>query len=229
MSPEEIGRRQQAKIDRLTKNQDQLRDSLTRLDAERARDAAAIKELKVGSTFRDLLRRAAASIVPFRQIIQVPLPANSTQRVAVPQLISTNGWFIAKYVWISWMLTGGSNPGRFMPLCSSDAIIATAATPPADRLEFMWEYSEDVTGRTRQSQGQVIPGDLAYRHGDSFGWLLQDGDAWHPVSTITVAVTPTVAPPTAGTVFFTFLGEQCLQTQEAMLDQWITRKAALGI
>lgn len=228
MSPEEILR----KLDAARKQQG---ERLQKLDAmvqglreSHAKDDKAIQAMKLGNDFNEVLRRASGRVMPFHYMVQVPLPAGTTQQVVAPITIGADGWFIALDVWASWRITAGANTGRFMPLGSSDPTIATAAAPPADRLDYVWEYSEDRTGRARQNQGQTIPGDLMYRQ-DTHYHRLGSGDAWAPATTVTIKVTPTVAPVSAGTLWFTFLGDQCLQTGGDLLDQWISRKRELGI
>lgn len=236
MTPEELNKlndlfsliRQQGKtLSNLREQVQQGQEALQKLRQERDKDARDLRALQLGNSFRDVVRRLAGSVQPFHYIMPVTLTA-STAQVNLPTVLSADGWFFADRVFASWRPTAGAAAGRFMPLGSSDPTIATSAAPPADRLDFVWGYSDDRTSRMRQSQGQFIPGDLLYRQDAGYGYLL-GGDAWAPNTTITVTVTPLVVPANAGVLTFTFLGEQCLQTAGTLLDQWVTQVRQLTL
>lgn len=231
MSPEEVLRLQGGNIKKLGGEVQGLRGEMQGLKAQRDADAQAIQALKLGNSFREVVRRAAEMIIPFHYIVNVVIPGASTQQIVQPITIGADGWFFADRVFASWRPTAGANAGLFMPLANSDPAIAVAAAVPAavaDVLNFVWQYSEDRTQRARQSQGLNIPGDLLYRRDTGYGYLL-GGDPWAPATTVTVAVTPTIALANAGILTFTFFGEQCLHTGGDVLDVWVTRKRQLGI
>lgn len=229
MNPAEILRKQGEILKRQDEALQKMRIDLDVLRESRKRDEEAIQALKIGGRFRDIVTRAAESIIPYHQIVSITIPAALTAQITQPILTSADGWFFADYVFASFRPTAGAAAGRYMPIGSSDPIIATAGAPPADRLDFMWGYSEQRTERVRQTQGQMIPGDLLYRNEAKNAGLLLGGDPWAPATTITVTVTPLVAPANAGILSFVFLGEQCLHTGGDLLDAWLTRKRAIGV
>jgi len=227
----EILRRQGDKLSKLNEQSVKMNEQLTELRCTNEHQAKMIKEIQLGKNFREYVTRAAEYTLPFRYIVEITITA-TTNRVPQPFPISPKGWFFADRVWASWRPTAGSLTGLWCPLSHSDPVIAVhnasgVGVDVPDVLDFDWEYEDARTNQSRQNESRTIPGDLLFRR-DSDGYLL-GGDPWAPATSITVAVTPRVAPDNAGVITFTFLGEQCLNTSERQLSQWVERKKLLGL
>lgn len=227
----EILRKQEDRLKKLNERLLKMSEQFTELKCTNEYQAKMIKEIQLGKNFREYVTRAAEFTLPFRYIVEIPLTA-TTNRVPLPFPLSPKGWFFADRVWASWRPTDGALAGIWRPLSHADPVIAVhnasgVGVDVPDVLDFDWEYSDARTNQARQNEARTIPGDLLYRH-DSDGYLL-GGDPWAPATTITVAVTPRVAPDHAGVITFTFLGEQCMNTSERQLAQWVERKQLLGL
>jgi hypothetical protein len=236
MSPEQLLRLQEKKLNTQHQELKNLGSAFDRLAAKLAATDATIKaqsklleNLKLGRDFREFIRMAAEYVLPFRYIVELPISA-STQRIVQPFQTSPEGWFFADRVWASWRPTAGPNANTWRALAHSNPPIAVsdaAGNIVPDVLDFTWEYSEARTNRARQNESRTIPGDLLFRN-DGDGFLL-NGDPWSPATAVTIAATPLVAPDNPGVLTFTFLGEQCVNTPEVLLSQWVGRKREAGI
>lgn len=206
-------------LERLDRQNKEIKELSERLHASEQ----AVRDLSFGPDFRKFVKWNAEMVLPFRYIINISLSTDTTR---VPGSVQTSprGWFFADRVQVSFRPSAGDNENLWRPLASSDPTIA-ADGAVGDVLNFSWEYFEARTNQARQSESKTIPGDLLFRN-DGDGFLL-GGDPWSPATTVTVAVTPTIAPDNAGTLTFTFLGEQCLNAPDVLLDDWITRRREL--
>lgn len=223
MGMEAALRLQEKKIDKILKQIDVLRKQYDVSEKK-------LKELTLGDSFRRLMERVAEQVIPFHYVVEIPVPAQATQRILQPLQTSTKGWFFADRVFGSFRLTEGDNAGRWWPLTHSDPLVAVtvaAGTPIPDILDFTWEYSENRTNMARQNDSLTIPGDLLFRR-DGDGFLL-GGDPWAPRTTITPAITPLSAPDNAGVFVFTFLGSLCINTPESAVQSWLERRNVLGV
>jgi hypothetical protein len=207
-------------LERLDSQNREIKNLQARLQASEN----AVKELYLGPNFRDFIKWNAEMVLPFRYIIKVDLEDDTKERTGS---ISTSprGWFFADRVQASFYPTAGDNENLWRPLASSNPTIASSGAVD-DVLNFSWGYSEARTNQSRQSESNLVPGDLLYRH-DGDGFLL-GGDPWSPATVVTVKVTPRIAPDNGGVLTFTFLGEQCVNAPDSLLDDWITRRRELA-
>jgi hypothetical protein len=241
MTPKDLLQRQERQIASLTRHSKSQAAEIGALkqgfgEVQKKNEELAKKnhELILGSSFRDLMERVAEQVIPFHYIVTLTIEAASTQRVPQPFQTTAKGWFFADRVSASFRPTAGANSGEYQALCSSNPVIAVAkaaevAVPGTytftNLLEFDWDYSENRTNMNRQNDSQRIPGDLLFRQ-DNDGYLL-GGDPWAPKTTITVAVTPRVAPANDGLMFFTFMGSLCVNAKETAVQAWLQRKSLL--
>jgi len=160
-------------------------------------------------TFREATQNKASNTYPFTYVASIPLAA-ATTRIQANITISQFGWFFADRIFASWLPGAGALIGMWAPIGRSNPFIAGAGNivvpEVADQLNFFLEYSDVRTQQSRQNL--PIPGDLLYR-GDGDGYILPGGDGFGPNTTISLYVTPTVAPQHAGTLYVMFNGIQC--------------------
>jgi hypothetical protein len=161
-------------------------------------------------SFRRSVQNKASNTYPFTYVASIPLAA-ATTRVQANLTISQFGWFFADRIFASWLPSAGVGTlNMWAPIGRSNPFIAGAGAivvpEVQNQLNFFLEYADIRTQQSRQNL--PIPGDLLYR-GDGDGYLLPGGDGFGPNTTVSLFVTPTVAPQNAGTLYICFNGVQC--------------------
>jgi hypothetical protein len=189
---------------KLTKHVKQLGDPkliLSRLDMLEGRQLS----------FRQYMTQKSAKAIPFNYRVDVALTTGSTARTTNTTNISQDGWFFLDRIYASWLPSTGGDANRWQPISAGHPEIAAGEAVSggniATVLNFFFEWSDGRAERNRQSD--PIPSDLLYRT-DGDGLLGPEGDQFGPNSTVTFAVTPTLAPTVDGTLYFTLQGVQCL-------------------
>jgi hypothetical protein len=167
----------------------------------------ALEEEKL--SFREAKTNNASNAYPFTYVAPIALAA-ATTRIQANITISQFGWFFADRIWASWLPAAGAvGANAWGPIGRSNPFIAGAghivAGVVANTLNFFLEYSDVRTQQSRQNL--PIPGDLLYRT-DGDGYLLPGGDAFGPNASISLLITPTVAPANAGVLYVCFNGVQ---------------------
>ena len=146
-----------------------------------------------------------------------PIPTIEGVEIVVPVsqvvqqgniVLAADGPFMARAIHFGWRATGGNNPGYWRPVASSkDPALAGIGF---DCMNFYWEYQ--VTGSHRNRQNIPVPSAVA-ENGDFgrgfFEFLTED--AFGASSTITVRITPTRNPDSAGVLYVGFSGVYLLQ------------------
>lgn len=178
---------------------------------DRVTSVEALIEAMRKPTFREQMIQEAAWNVPRYYSATWVFEAGDTERQPQSIVIDQEGWFFCDRIWATWRPTAGLDIGRFKPVSSGNAMIASATAGavlyPTDILDFVWEYQEGRSQRTRQNL--PIPSDILYR-GDLDGFP-PAGDCFGPNSTVQFNVTPTRAPENDGILQIVVAGVQTLK------------------
>lgn len=147
----------------------------------------------------------AGKCIPSTEGVEISILANMN-RYQGNITLSADGPFIARAIHFAWRPTAGGNAGLWRPVASADDI----AIAGVDIIDFYWEYS--VTGSRRNRQNVPVPSAMLRmaERGNGY-WDLPTEDAFSATATITVWVTPTVAPTSAGVMYVGFSGYYVLE------------------
>lgn len=171
---------------------------------------ALIEKMKQ-PTFREERIQEAAWTVPRHYSITYEIEAGDTDRQTDSVVIDQEGWFFCDRIWAAWRPTDGNNPGRFMGVSSGNPFVLGATAGgvayPADILDFLWEYQEGRSQRTRQNL--PLPSDMLYRQ-DMDGFP-PGGDSFGPNTSVQFTITPTRGPDNDGILQIILSGVQCLK------------------
>lgn len=144
--------------------------------------------------------------IPHTESVEIDVAANTTP-VQNTITLASDGPFLAQRIHFAYRATAGALAGMWRPLShyqdQSGAVMI-------DAIDFYWEYQ--VSGSYRMRQNNPIPSSLI--SGMELGngaFDLYVQDAFDPRSTITIKITPTIAPTHAGVIWFGFHGCYVLQ------------------
>lgn len=144
----------------------------------------------------------AGKCIPSVEGCEITMAA-STNRVQGNITLAADGPFIARAIHFGWRPTAGNLTGKWRPIASTTDIANIGAT--FDTIDFYWEYA--VTGSRRNRQNVPVPSAMLRQAETGNGyWDLPTEDAFSATATITVWVTPTVAPDHAGIMYVGFSG-----------------------
>jgi len=162
-------------------------------------------------TFREKMIQEAAWTVPRHYSILFEFSQNDSARVTDSVVIDQEGWFFCDRIWATWRPTTGNDAGRFGGISSGNPVVlastAGGAAEPVNLIDFLWEYQEGRSQRTRQNL--PLPSDMLYRT-DSDGFP-PGGDSFGPNTTVQFAITPTRAIYGDGILQIILSGVQCLK------------------
>lgn len=133
--------------------------------------------------------------------------AAATTRVQVNMVVAADGPFVARAIHFAYRPTaGGGAINEWRPISSADDI----ANAGVDIINFYFEYY--VSGSQRNRQDNPVPSALLTKGDDGRGFFeFYTEDVFSPTSTISVWITPTVAPANAGRMYVGFSGAYILE------------------
>jgi len=178
---------------------------------ERITSVEALIENMSQPSFREKMIREAAWTVPRHYSILFEFDQNDSDRVTDSVTVDQEGWFFCDRIWATWRPTAGDDSGRFGGISSGHPYIvgstAGAAAEPVNLIDFLWEYQEGRSQRTRQNL--AIPSDVLYR--TDLDGFPPGGDSFGPNTTVQFAITPTRVIPVDGILQIVLSGVQCLK------------------
>lgn len=175
---------------------------LRRLDDRLTQVESMATQMKVqGNLPASLPGQYKGKPIPSIESCEITIPA-TTVRQSGNIVLAADGPFMARAIHFAWRPTAGQYPGRWRPVASSrDGDLANSD----DLIDFYWEYQ--VTGSHRNRQNAPVPSAVVER-GEAgngyFDFLVED--AIQASCTITIAITPSVAPTNAGVLWVGFSG-----------------------
>jgi len=138
--------------------------------------------------------------IPHTEGVEITIPV-TTNVQSGNITISADGPFYAHRIVCHWRPTAGANLGFWRPNSS----VEDWGLVDPDVIDFYWEYIVSGSHRNRQNIGVPSAGLTRAERGNG-GWELAVPDVFQPTSTITIKVTPTIAPQHAGSLYFGFHG-----------------------
>lgn len=178
---------------------------------DRVTSVEALIEQMAQPSFRQKMIQEAAWTVPRHYSIVYEIESGDTDRKTDAVTIDQEGWFFCDRIWAAWRETAGAEPGRFGGVSSGNPVVlastAAAAAYPTNILDFLWEYQEGRSQRTRQNL--PLPSDILYRQ-DEDGYP-PGGDAFGPNTSVQFTITPTRGPDNDGILQIILSGVQCLK------------------
>lgn len=137
---------------------------------------------------------------------EVDIPAAAT-RQQVNIVVAADGPFFARAIHFAYRPTaGGGAINEWRPLSSIDDI----ANAGVDIINFYFEYY--VSGSQRNRQDNPVPSSILSKGDDGRGFFeFYCEDVFSPTATITIWITPTVAPANAGRMYVGFSGAYMLE------------------
>lgn len=149
----------------------------------------------------------AGKCIPSIEGVDINIGA-ATNRVQGNITLSADGPFIARAIHFAWRPTADELTGKWRPVSSAD--LQDNSNIGHDVIDFYWEYS--VTGSRRNRQNTPIASALLRMSELGHGyWDFATEDAFSATATITVWITPTVAPDHAGVMYVGFSGYYVLE------------------
>lgn len=138
--------------------------------------------------------------IPHTEGVEIAIGANvTTQQGNITT--AADGPFFIQRIHFAFRPTAGLT-GQWRPTCSVDSETGAALI---DEINFYWEYQ--VSGSHRNRQNIPVPSACAWQAEKGNGaWELFVNDVIPPTATITIRVTPTVAPANAGVLYVGFHG-----------------------
>jgi len=122
-------------------------------------------------------------------------------------VLSADGPFLARAIHFCFRPTAGNQTGLWRP-------ISSARSPDVgnddDVINFYWEYQ--VTGSHRNRQNIPVPSAIPHQAEHGHGYFdFHVEDVFGATSTVSIKITPTVAPANAGIMFVGFSGAYLLR------------------
>lgn len=139
--------------------------------------------------------------IPHTEGVEIAIGANvTTQQGNIT--VAADGPFFVQRVMFAFRPTAGNNTGIWRPTASVDDTTGAVFT---DAIDFYWEYQ--VSGSHRNRQNIPVPSACVWQSEKGNGaWELFVNDVIPPTATITIRISPTVAPANAGVMYVGFHG-----------------------
>jgi len=138
--------------------------------------------------------------IPHTEGVEIALGANTNPGTG-NITIAADGPFIVHRISFAYRPTAGNQIGLWRPISSCMDYAANGNSV----INFYWQYQ--VSGSHRMRQNIPVPSALPHRAEEGNGaWELFVQDVIDPTATITITVTPTVAPGTTGVVYVGYHG-----------------------
>jgi len=178
---------------------------LRRLETRMDQMESLMSSLKVqGDLPASLPGQYPGKPIPHTEGVEIDVAANTNSQQG-NITISADGPFLAQRVHFAWRQTEDEQAATYniwRPICSVDDL---AGNVGVDIINFYWEYQ--VSGSHRNRQNIPVPSASVWRAEEGNGaWELYVQDVFGPTSTITMKVTPTVAPSHYGVLYVGFHG-----------------------
>jgi hypothetical protein len=164
-------------------------------------------------SFRQKMIQEAAWTVPRHYSIIFEFESGDSERQIDSVVIDQEGWFFCDRIWAVWRIDDENSldNGRFVGVSSGHPFIlgstAGGVAYPANILDFLWEYQEGRSQRTRQNI--PLPSDILYR--TDLDGFPPGGDSFGPNTSVQFTITPTRAAETDGLLQIVLSGIQCLK------------------
>ena len=144
--------------------------------------------------------------IPHTEGVEIDVGAN-TNAAQGNITIAADGPFMAKRIHFAWRETDGTYVGEWR---ATSSVHDLAGNVGNQLINFYWEYQ--VSGSHRNRQNIPVPSACVDRAEEGNGyWDFAVQDVFAPTSTITIKVTPTVAPSYAGVLYCGFHGAYVLE------------------
>jgi hypothetical protein len=190
-----------------TYNPNQLAATIRILQQQISKVSSELSMLKTeGGRSASLPGQYAGKPIPTFIGTEVDIPA-ATNRIQANIVVAADGPFVARAIHFAWRPTAaGGAQNKWRQISSIDDLPNTAI----DLIDFYFEYF--VSGAQRNRQDNPVPSALLSNADQGRGFFeFFTEDVFSPTATVTVWITPSVAPVRAGRMYVGFSGAYILE------------------
>lgn len=140
--------------------------------------------------------------IPHTEGVEIAIGANVTTQQGNITIAADGPFFIQRIHFAFRPVNAIATNGLWRPTCSVED---PAGATILDAIDFYWEYQ--VSGSHRNRQNIPVPSAAVWQAEKGNGaWELFVNDVIPPTATLTIRITPTVAPQHAGVMYIGFHG-----------------------